>query len=52
MTNHLLIVVANEILERSHVIRQPLGKREAQAHEPRDSLAQGAVEPLDRIGLA
>jgi len=43
--------VTNEILDRSDVVRQLLGKREAQAHQPRDSLAQCAVEPLDRVGV-
>ena len=44
------VVVANEILDGTNVIRQLLGKRKRLADQPRDPLSQRAVESLDVIG--
>src|SRR5262245_19398144 len=46
------IVGANEILDRTDVMRQFFGERESLTHQTGDTLPQGIVEPLDVIGFA
>jgi hypothetical protein len=46
------IVVADEKLDGTDVVRQFLRERERVAHQTRNALSQGVVEALDMIRVA